>query len=168
MSFIQVAEQRLKLKTGKDVELSPQQMLSCNYLNEGCEGGWAIFNGYLAESGHLVSEDCGPYKGTTNADSCKFYEKCDPVAKVEKSYFLDTSTAESSINEKKIQKEILHGGAVVAEFKAPQRFRYYDFGVLIDEAKPAGSTLLQLDESAGLEQGAELAAEASAQLGIAT
>ena len=90
------------------------------------------------------------------------------MAKVEKSYFLDTSTAESSINEKKIQKEILHGGAVVAEFKAPQRFRYYDFGVLIDEAKPAGSTLLQLDESAGLEQGAELAAEASAQLGIAT
>lgn len=143
-------------------------MLSCNYLNEGCEGGWAIFNGYLAENGHLVSEECGPYKGTTNADSCKFYEKCDPVAKVEESYFLDTSTEAASISEKKIQKEILHGGAVVAEFKAPNRFRYYDFGVLIDEAKPAGSTLLQLDESAGLEQGAELASEATAQLGIAT
>lgn len=34
--------------------------------------------------------------------------------------------------------------------------------MLIDEAKPAGSTLLQLDESAGLE------VETSAQLGIAT
>ena len=42
-----------------------QQVLSCNYLNEGCNGGWSMFNGYLAENGYLVSETCAPYKGTT-------------------------------------------------------------------------------------------------------
>jgi hypothetical protein len=49
-SFIQVIEARLRIKYGeKEVpQLSPQFLLSCNYLNEGCDGGWAMFNGYLA------------------------------------------------------------------------------------------------------------------------
>jgi len=25
-------------------------------MNEGCDGGWAIFHGFLAEHGHLVTE----------------------------------------------------------------------------------------------------------------
>ena len=35
-------------------------------------------------------------------------------------------------------KEILRNGPVVGEFKAPNRFRYYDSGILIDEDKPSG------------------------------
>ena len=77
-------------------------MLECNYLNEGCYGGWSIFNGYLAQNGHLVSEQCGPYKGTTKGDSCHTYEKCDPVAKVTDSYFIEVSQTENSVCEKKI------------------------------------------------------------------
>jgi len=51
-------------------------------LNEGCEGGWAMFNGFLAENAHLVSEKCAPYKGTTKKDKCGNYTQCDPIAKV--------------------------------------------------------------------------------------
>jgi len=66
MSFIQVMESRIKYVFGKDPgSLSPQHMLSCNYLSEGCSGGWAIFDGFLAENGGVVSEECAPYKGTT-------------------------------------------------------------------------------------------------------
>lgn len=71
--------------------LSAQQILSCNYLNEGCEGGWSMFNGFLAENGHFVTEECGPYRGTTNGDSCKFYEKCPAIAKLDNSYFIEVS-----------------------------------------------------------------------------
>lgn len=39
--------------------------MNCNYMNEGCEGGWAIFNGFFQENAHFVSEECGPYKGKT-------------------------------------------------------------------------------------------------------
>ena len=40
----------------------------------------------------MVSEECGPYRGTTNGESCSFYQKCPPVAKIERSYFVgDTS-----------------------------------------------------------------------------
>ena len=57
----------------------------------------------------------------------------------------------TKVNEEKIQKEILRNGAVVGEFKAPNRFRYYDKGILIDEDKPGNSGLVQLDESMEVE-----------------
>lgn len=62
VSFTQVIESRLKLRYGKKVPvLSPQQLMTCNYMNEGCDGGWSFFHGYLAENGYLVSEKCAPY-----------------------------------------------------------------------------------------------------------
>ena len=74
-------------------------MLSCNFLNEGCEGGWAFFNGLFMEKGHMVREDCGPYRGTTNGEKCSFYQKCPAVAKIEQSYFVgDTSNEEMAID----------------------------------------------------------------------
>ena len=40
MGFVQAVNARLRLKYGKIVQnLSPQQVLSCNFLNEGCNGG---------------------------------------------------------------------------------------------------------------------------------
>lgn len=55
VSFVQLIEQRLKLKYGQAVpELSSQMLVDCNYMNEGCKGGYSLFNGYLAESGYLV------------------------------------------------------------------------------------------------------------------
>jgi hypothetical protein len=44
------------MKYGVDIPmLSPEHILSCNYLNEGCEGGWAMFNGYFSENGYFVN-----------------------------------------------------------------------------------------------------------------
>ena len=62
-------ENRLKLKHGVDKvpELSVQHLMNCNYMNEGCMGGWAAFNGFFAENAGLVEESCAPY----NADSNK-------------------------------------------------------------------------------------------------
>lgn len=31
-------------------------MMMCNYMNEGCDGGWPLFHGYLGEQGYLVTE----------------------------------------------------------------------------------------------------------------
>jgi len=51
-------------------------MMTCNYLNEGCEGGWAIFNGFLAEQGHMTTEECAPYTARTKGSKCSDYQKC--------------------------------------------------------------------------------------------
>lgn len=62
VSFTQIVEQRLKLKYGKPMPLlSPQMLMTCNYMNEGCDGGWPMYNGFFAENGYLVTEDCAPY-----------------------------------------------------------------------------------------------------------
>jgi len=68
-------------------------------LNEGCEGGWSMFNGYLAENGHFVTEECGPYKATTKGAACSAYESCAPAAKIEKSYFIEASQVQNSVPE---------------------------------------------------------------------
>ena len=71
VAFTQAAEQRLMVKYGKQVpQLAPQFLLDCNYLTEGCEGGWPHFHAYFAENGHLVSEDCAPYRSSTAATAC--------------------------------------------------------------------------------------------------
>jgi hypothetical protein len=66
VAFVQAAEARLKLKYGTKVPvISAQQVMQCNFLNEGCEGGWPHMNAYFMERGHMVSDECAPYKGMT-------------------------------------------------------------------------------------------------------
>ena len=49
VAFTQVVESRLKIKYGEEVpQLSPQMLLDCNYLTEGCEGGWPHFHAFFA------------------------------------------------------------------------------------------------------------------------
>lgn len=76
-------ESRMKVKYGAEPPmLSPQALLTCNYMNEGCEGGWPHFNVFLAENGSLVSEECAPYKASTKDDMCSNYKKCEPISKI--------------------------------------------------------------------------------------
>lgn len=123
-SFTQVVESRLRQKFGKDLDmLSPQQLLSCNYMTEGCEGGWAIFDGFLAENIGLTSESCAPYKVATKGVSCSEFKDCPSVARVKKTYKLEDP------NELRIQKEILRNGAVVTDWVAPKYLKTYKQGL---------------------------------------
>lgn len=127
---MQAIESRLKLMYGTNTpEISMQFLLNCNYLNEGCEGGWPILNGYLAENGYLVSEKCAPYLGTTKGAKCSHYEKCPPVAGIKQSYFLGGGFGEYQTSVQ-IQKEILRNGPVIANMKTPKYFKYYKMGTL--------------------------------------
>lgn len=67
-------------------DLSAQHALNCNFMNEGCAGGWPEFNGWFYEGGHLVSEDCAPYYGKTVGNMCQQYKSCAAKAKIKKSY----------------------------------------------------------------------------------
>ena len=114
-AFTQAVESKLKVKYGQEVpQLSPQFLLNCNYMTEGCEGGWPHFHSYFAENGHLVSEDCAPYMGVTLGQKCSAHKECKPIAKVSKSYDLGGAYGESS--EAAMMKEILRNGALNTEF----------------------------------------------------
>lgn len=90
-SFIEVIESRLKVKYGKRVPLlSPQQLLSCNYMAEGCEGGWAIMHGFFAENAGITTEECAPYQ-FLKKQACSKLSHCKSVARVTQSYKLKDS-----------------------------------------------------------------------------
>ena len=74
------------MKKPSTPDLSVQHLMSCNYLNEGCRGGWSILHGFFAENGGLVEESCAMYKGEAN--SCSSHAECKEVARVSRSYML--------------------------------------------------------------------------------
>jgi cathepsin C len=120
---------RLKLKYGKNQPLlSPQFLMTCNYMNEGCDGGWPFFHGFMAENGHLVTEECAPYTGKTKGDSCSNYQQCEPHSKIDNTYFVGKGYGDST--EKKMMKEIMRNGLVNGELQAPHIFSMYQSGVL--------------------------------------
>ena len=87
--------------------------MTCNYMNEGCDGGWPFFHGYFGENGHLVTEDCAPYQAVTKGDTCSNYKNCEKFAKVEKTYFIGKGYGDST--EKKMMKDIARNGIVNGE-----------------------------------------------------
>lgn len=88
--------------------------MNCNYLTEGCEGGWPHFHAYFAENGYLVGEKCAPYKGLTKGQHCSQFKDCAPVAKISKSY--DVGGAYGQTSENHMMKEILRNGVLNTEF----------------------------------------------------
>lgn len=88
--------------------------MSCNFLNEGCSGGWPHTHGYFFEHAHMVQESCAPYTASTKKPTCNLYQKCASVAKVAKTYFV--GEAWGKVNEKQIMKELIRNGALSMEF----------------------------------------------------
>ena len=87
--------------------------MTCNYMNEGCDGGWPHFNVFMAENGHLVSEECAPYIANTTSKTCSSFSHCAGVARVSNSY------EKKHQGELAIQREILRNGAVVVDWYQP-------------------------------------------------
>ena len=89
-------------------------------MNEGCSGGWAIFNGFLAENGHFISEECGPYKAKTKGERCSNYKECPAISKLSKSYYVGGYNFAPHV--KDIQKDLMMYGPLVTEFAADDYF----------------------------------------------
>lgn len=104
-------------------------MMECNYLNEGCDGGWAIFHGFFGERAHMVTENCSPYKARTKGDKCSNYAHCPAAARINKSYYVNGYNFKPSVQQ--IQKEMLMNGPVVTEFNCDDKFALYGSGIMI-------------------------------------
>ena len=131
--FIQALEARLRVKTGKEVpKLSAQQVLSCNFLNEGCEGGWPHLNGYFMEHAHLVEESCAGYKASTKGQTCSKFSQCKPIAKVGATRKVG-GFGLGQVTERDIQKELVRNGPLSVEFDATHLFQTYKSGIISEE-----------------------------------
>lgn len=132
MSVVQIMQNRLQMKYGKKMpQLSGSFLMNCNYLNEGCNGGWPLFNGFFGEQGYFVTEKCAPYKASTKGQTCSQYEKCQPHSKVVNTGFVGQGYGDAT--EKKIMKELMYGGAVNGEVKFPRLAGMYSSGIITKE-----------------------------------
>jgi len=129
VAFVEAVEARLKLKYGKQLPvLSSQQVMQCNFMNEGCEGGWPHMNSYFMERGYMVTDECAPYKAMTKGQSCANYANCQPMAKILNTQFVGKGWGE--VTESQILKEMLRNGPVSVEFQANKLFQTYHSGIL--------------------------------------
>jgi hypothetical protein len=71
-------------------------------------------HGYFYEQGYMVSEECAPYLGVTKGQSCKNYEHCKPIAKVQTTKRVGGGYG--LVSEIEMMKEILRNGPVSIEF----------------------------------------------------
>lgn len=105
--------------------------MTCNYLTEGCDGGWSQFHGFFHQSAYMVSEACAPYTGSTKGKHCSDYAQCEPVAKVASVKM--TGGGYGASTEKAMMKEIMHSGAIEGEVSWPDYAFGYKSGVMTDK-----------------------------------
>jgi cathepsin C len=130
MSTVNAFEVRLKIKQKNKshkhyTQLSPQGVLSCSHMNQGCNGGYPFLVGKFAMESGLVEESCLPYKASDvpECSSCK----------TTKRYFAKNYRYLGGYygagNELAMMKEIHETGPIVVAFEPPSSLFYYTGGV---------------------------------------
>ncbi len=116
-------------KGALNVILSPQDMVSCDYLDHGCNGGIPDLSWFYLQHWGIVSDECKPYTaGTGHVDSCKFFtHSCRSDGAEYKKYKASKFYNLSSVNE--IKKNLVEHGPVETGFSVYDDFMSYKSGV---------------------------------------
>ena len=132
VAFTSMLESRIKIKYGKEQLLSYQFTLECNWLTEGCHGGWPLLSGFFMDSFYTVDASCAPYKASTAFNECEKYKHCPAVAMTENTHFVGGHYG--GMSEEKIMKELRANGPVTMDFEAGHDFMMYKKGVLLERS----------------------------------
>lgn len=126
-SSVGALEGQLKKKTGKLLNLSPQNLVDCVYENDGCGGGYMTnaFQ-YVQQNRGIDSEDAYPYVGQD--ESCMY----NPTGKAAKCRGYREIPAGS---EKALKRAVARVGPVSVAIDASlTSFQFYSKGVYYDES----------------------------------
>lgn len=143
IATITMLESRIKLWYGQERKLSSQMPLQCNFLTEGCHGGWGLLSGIFLESYHTVADSFSPYSASTTENACSNFATAPKVASVDQVYYVGGSYG--LMTEELLMKEIRGRGPVLYDFNAGYEFMTYNSGILT-EALPAGCSSEELTD----------------------
>jgi len=92
------------IKTKTSVDLSEQELLDCDTVDAGCQGGW-MDNAYqwIEDNGGLCKEDDYPY--VQRQQRCK-KNRCDPVASTKVVKWVDIQNDESALMDAVAQRPV--------------------------------------------------------------
>jgi cathepsin B len=123
-SASEVASDRLCIAHQQDVILSPQYILSCDHVDQGCQGGElnTVWD-FLTKTG-TVSDACQPYtSGTGNVAPC-------PSTCIDSSPLtLYKAKSNNPVGKRNMQMEIMTNGPIQGAFSVYQDFMHYSSGV---------------------------------------
>ena len=109
--------------------LSPQDMVSCDNVDMGCNGGWLDKSwNYLVNNG-IVTDECYPYSsgsgvtGTCKINSGKCLDGSTPVKKYQ------ASNVKTFNSVAEVKEEIFNNGPVETGFQVYQDFMSYKGGI---------------------------------------
>jgi hypothetical protein len=109
-------------------------------MNEGCHGGWGIFNGMFLEDYYTVSRDDAPYLADVEGGSCSAYASLKPRAKVLETYFIGGHY--NGMSESDMMWELRARGPFLLDFNAGKPFKLYESGILSEDGFPSLSELI--------------------------
>lgn len=127
-SAVAAIESAFFLKSGLLAEFSEQELVSCDNVDYGCQGG-LMDNAFewVKEQGGLCGEEAYPYtSGTTSARGVCQKAACTPVAGTVPSSFIDIAPSESAL----LAALAAHGPVSVAIEADQTVFQFYHKGVL--------------------------------------
>lgn len=125
-SSIGMLEARVKIatKNTKNYVFSPQDVVSCSPLAQGCEGGFPyLVAGRYAKDYGVVEESCSPYQGQDGACSTK---KCLKHYVASYSY---VGGYYGGCSEEAMKKALVENGPVSVSFEVYNDFMMYKSGV---------------------------------------
>ena len=114
--------------SGKDVILSPQDPVSCDTNNYGCDGGYLNYVwAYFTNTG-VVTDACWPYSsGSGDSGVCR--KTCTGSAQTWDKYKCKAGSVVHPISVSGIQTELYNNGPVEAAFTVYEDFFNYKSGV---------------------------------------
>jgi cathepsin B len=118
---------------GKDVILAPQDPVSCDRNNYGCDGGYLNYAwSYLTNTG-AVTDACWPYtSGTGDSGVCR--TSCSGSGQTWLKYKCKASSTVHPLTVSAIQTELYNNGPVEAGFTVYEDFFNYKSGVYYHKA----------------------------------
>jgi len=118
------ARLRILTKNAKNYTLSPQDIVSCSVLSQGCSGGFPyLIAGRYAKDYGVVEEECNEYTGeegqcTTKACTRRYVSDYSYVG----GYF-------GGCNEEKMKQALVNNGPLAVAFEVYSDFMMYKSGV---------------------------------------
>lgn len=114
--------------------------MDCNFINEGCHGGWGFFDGLFLEQFGAAAESCAPYIASSSPEGCGKWSSCPKVAGVSDTYYVGNRHY-GGMSEQDMIKEVRSRGPILVDFNAGREFQSYKGGIL-SEDKPVSQTFI--------------------------
>jgi cathepsin B len=111
-----------------NVRLAPEDMVTCDYNNGGCNGGYLAATIPFLQMEGVVTESCKPYRSGVGINGfCQM--RCSNLSEAYTKYYCKKGSHSAPVTAVDIQRELMTNGPLQVGFVVYQDFPIYDTGI---------------------------------------